>query len=134
MPTKRRRKLVSLARGPDEDPSKSYDRWALGFVSDQLTRRTHSRVPTVINVLSLECVGIEVASDMKVARVGDALNKMIARRGAKPQALALDNGMEFHSMHFDIWAHGREIGLDFIQSGKPVENDVPGELHWEPAR
>ena len=35
---------------------------------------------------------------------------------------SLDNGTEFRSKHFDEWAYHREVGLDFICPGKPVEN------------
>ena len=80
------------------------------------------RVFAAIDVFSRECVGLEVAFDMKGTRVTDAMNKFIKRAGAKPRALTLDNGTEFRSHRFDEWAYQRKIQLDFIRPGKPVEN------------
>jgi putative transposase len=36
--------------------------------------------------------------------------------------ITIVNGTEFTSNHFDAWAHGRGIRLDFIRPGKPIEN------------
>ena len=36
--------------------------------------------------------------------------------------ITCDNGSEFRSRHFDAWAYGRDIKLDFIRPGCPVEN------------
>ena len=120
--TKKRKKLVSMARGPQSLPHKRNDRWAADFVHDRLADGVRYRALTVIDIYSRECVGIEVAFDMKGPRVTDALNCFIKRRGAKPRALTLDNGTEFRSNHFDSWAYERKVALDFIRPGKPVEN------------
>ena len=73
-------------------------------------------------LFSRECVGIEVAVDMKGTRVTDAMNKFIKRVGSKPRALTLDNGTEFRSHRFDEWVYQRKVQLDFISPGKPVES------------
>ena len=119
---KRRRKLVSIARGPKAAVEKRHDRWAVDFVQDSLMGGRKFRVFAAIDVFSRECVGLEVAFDMKGTRVTDAMNKFIKRAGAKPRALTLDNGTEFRSHRFDEWAYQRKIQLDFIRPGKPVEN------------
>ena len=122
VPVKRRKKLVSLARGPQEVPGKRNDRWAIDYVHDRLTDGTSIRALTVLDVFSRECVGIAVDFRMTAKVTTAALNKIISKRRAKPRTLTLDNGTEFRSLHFDAWAYGRGIELDFIRPGKPVEN------------
>ena len=34
----------------------------------------------------------------------------------------LDNGSEFTSRPFDLWAWSKDIAIDFIRPGRPVEN------------
>src|SRR5690606_2516518 len=52
-----------------------------------------------------------------------------------------DNGSEFTSRAFDAWAYSRDIRIDYIQPGKPVQNcfiesfngtfrDECLNLHW----
>ena len=121
VPVKRRKKLVSLARGPQELPGKRNDRWAIDFVHDRLTDGRSIRALTVVDVFSRECVGIEVNYRLTSAHVTEALNHFIKKRRAKPRAITLDNGTEFRSHVFDAWAYGRSIELDFTQPGKPVQ-------------
>ena len=118
----RRRKLVSIARGPKAAVEKRHDCWAVDFVQDSLMGGRKFRAFAAIDVLSRECVGLEVAFDRKGTRVTDAMNKFIERAGAKPRALTLDNGTEFRSHRFDEWGYQRRIQLDCIRPGKPVEN------------
>ena len=119
---KRKKKLVSMARGPKGAALKRNERWAIDFVQDSLMGGRRFRAFAAVEVFSRECVGIEVAFDMKGTRVTDALNKFIDRAGAKPRSLSLDNGTEFRSHHFDEWAFQRKIQLDFINPERPVEN------------
>jgi putative transposase len=93
----------------------------LDFVSDSLANGRWFRILTVVDVCTRECVAIQVATSLTASDVTTALDAAIARR-AKPQLLTTDNGSEFTSRHFDAWAFGHKIGLDFIRPGKPVEN------------
>ena len=39
-----------------------------------------------------------------------------------PKSITVDNGTEFFSKAMDRWAYFRNVKLDFINPGKPVEN------------
>ena len=118
---KRRKKRASHTRVPLPEPSRRNDQWALDFVSDTLESGRRYRALTVIDLYSRECVAIEVAFKMSSELVTTVLDRAIKRR-TKPQSLTTDNGPEFRSNHFDAWAYGRGIQLDFIRPGRPVEN------------
>ena len=52
---------------------------------------------------------------------------MSPRRSApRPQG---DHGTEFTSKALDEWAYRREVALDFIRHGKPVENALTESLN-----
>jgi len=53
--------------------------------------------------------------------VADALDRVL-RRGAIPRSITVDHGTEFTSRALEDWAYRRGVQLDFIRSGKPVEN------------
>ena len=44
------------------------------------------------------------------------------RFGGIPEAITIDNGPEFTGKAFDEWAYEKEVSLQFIRPGKPVEN------------
>ncbi len=39
-----------------------------------------------------------------------------------PESITIDNGPEFTSNALDGWAYRNNVKLDFIRSGKPIEN------------
>lgn len=119
---KRRRTLVSLARCPTKAPRRRNERWTLDFVHDQLSEGRKLWIPTVIDVFSRQCVGVEVDFSLRSVRVTTALTQFIQRRGEGPKALTLDNGSEFRALHFDDCAYAHGIKFDFLRPRKPVEN------------
>jgi putative transposase len=119
--TKRRRKLVSRVRGRLPQPSAPRQQWAMDFVSDALVGAHHLRVFTVIDVYTRECLALVAGATMPAAAVTAALDRAIARYGA-PLAIMCDNGTEFTSTHFDLWARTRQIAIEYITPGRPVEN------------
>jgi putative transposase len=99
------------------------ERWSIDFMADQLADGRRFRVFTAIDNVSRECVAIEVGVSLPAGVVTEALDRAIRAR-CKPQTITLDNGTEFTSNHFDRWAYGHGIGLDFISQGRPVENSL----------
>jgi putative transposase len=53
--------------------------------------------------------------------VVDCLDRLAQERG-RPAAITVDNGAEFCSRALDAWTYQHGVKLDFIRSGKPVEN------------
>ena len=49
------------------------------------------------------------------------LEQVITWRG-KPQIIRVDNGPEYTSKDFELWAKGQDITLQYIQPGRPMQN------------
>ena len=76
----------------------------MDFVSDALARGRRIRVLTVIGSFTRECLTMKLAQSLPAAAVTEALEEVIAERGA-PEAVQGDNGTEFTSNHFDARAY-----------------------------
>ena len=113
---RKKRKLACRVRLIPPEPSSVNERWAIDFVSDALHDGRRFRALTVIDIFSRECLAIEVSRSLPATRVTEVPDRVVALRG-RPRAITLDNGTEFTSRHFDAWAYGQEIRLDFIQIG-----------------
>ena len=118
---RKKRKYASEVRVPPPMPSRRDERWAIDFVTDTTSTGRRFRVLTVIDVKTRECVELEASASFPSVRVTFALDRLIAK-GRKPKIITLDNGTEYTCRHFDAWAFRRQIQLDFIRPGKPVEN------------
>ncbi len=70
-----------------------------------------------------EALAIEIDLSLPAERVIRVLERLVSRRGY-PQKLRMDNGPELISITQAQWAeeHGVEVELEFIKSGKPMQN------------
>jgi putative transposase len=118
---KRRRKHVSRKRRPMPVPVRSNEVWSMDFVSDNLVDGTRIRFLTVIDVWSRESLAVEASTSFSSKLVTEVLERIIRVRG-KPDRVMVDNGTEFTSNTFDVWAYGHGIEIVFIRPGRPVEN------------
>jgi putative transposase len=117
----RRRKRISLHRGPAPAPTGPNQSWSMDFVHDQLLNGRKFRVLTVIDKWSRESVLLETSFSLTGQSVVDALNRLeLSRR--MPVIITIDHGTEFTSKSFDEWAFLRGIKLDFTRPGKPTDN------------
>ncbi len=119
---KRCRKRVARERCPMPALTGPNQRWALDFVSDTLKQQRKIRMLTVVDAFTRESLAIEVDTSLSGVRVARVLDQVIARRGAAPQEIVLDNGPELTSKAMDAWAYERGVRLCFIEPGKPVQN------------
>jgi len=53
--------------------------------------------------------------------LASALDEAMAG-GATPRSISVDHGTELISRALEDWAYQRGVQLDFIRSGKPVED------------
>ena len=120
---RRKGKPVAVPRIPRVAPTVANERWAMDFVADTLRDGRPFRALTVVDEATHECLAIVAGHSLPAARVIAVLEHLALVR-ARPRALSLDNGPEFRSMAFDIWAHDHGVALCFIQPGKPVQNAV----------
>ena len=120
---RRKGKPVAVPRIPRVAPTVANERWAMDFVADTLRDGRPFRALPVVDEATHECLAIVAGHSLPAARVIAVLEHLALVR-ARPRALSLDNGPEFRSMAFDIWAHDHGVALCFIQPGKPVQNAV----------
>jgi transposase InsO family protein len=61
-----------------------------------------SRVLSVVDAYTRECLALEVDTSFASQRVTRVLDRIITERG-RPEAIRCDNGPEFTSRHFLAW-------------------------------
>jgi len=119
----RRRKRLSLHRGPVPQPTAANQHWSMDFVHDQLLDGRRFRVLTGIDQWSRESVSVEPGFSLSGESIAEILDH-VARHRPLPKAITVDHGTEFTSRELDDWAWRRGVQLDFIRPGKPVENGL----------
>jgi putative transposase len=119
----RRRKRLSLHRGPAPRPTAASERWGMDFVHDQLANGQAFRVLTVVDNWTRQCVLLEVGFRLTGESVARALSEVAARQ-ALPSSITVDHGTEFTSKALDQWAWEHGILLDFTRPGKPTDNGL----------
>jgi len=119
--TKRRRRSAAVrVRVAPTGPNTV---WSMDFMHDRLMgdRRQPFRLLTVVDIVTRECLALEVASGFRAAGVIEILSRVVKRRGA-PTAIRCDQGTEFTAEALDQWAYANKIELDFSRPGKPTDN------------
>jgi putative transposase len=79
------------------------------------------RIFNVNDDFNRESMKIEVDTSLPSARVIRSLDELVEIRGA-PKRLRLDNGPEFIALALAEWAERKNIALDFIEPGRPMQN------------
>jgi putative transposase len=97
------------------------ERWSMDFVQSALWHGRRFRALTVVDQFTKECPVITVDTSINGLRVSRVLEWLSITRGL-PQAITVDNGPEFAGRELDRWAYVKNVKLDFIRPGKPVEN------------
>jgi putative transposase len=120
---KRRRKRLSLHRGPAPRPTSLGERWSMDFVHDQLANGQAFRVLTVVDNWSRESVLLEAGFRLTGETVAKALLHASAQRPL-PRSITVDHGTEFTSKALDQWAWENGVQLDFTRPGKPTDNGL----------
>lgn len=116
------RKRALGTRAPIQSPSGPNIRWSMDFVSDSFTDGRRFRVLCVVDDYTRECLGLVADTSLSGTRVGRELDRIIARRKAKPQVCVSDNGTEFTSIAILKWTQGAGVDWHYIQPGKPQQN------------
>ena len=93
----------------------------MDFMQDVLAGGRRFRTLNILDVVSRECLAIEVDTSLPGQRVVRALNQLVAWYGA-PKQITIDNGPEFAGQALDAWAYAHGVSLDFIEPGKPSQN------------
>ncbi len=120
MRTKKRKKLTRpllnlLA------PLKINERWAMDFVSDQLSNGRRFRILNVMDHFNREMVGQLVGFNISGHQVARFLTELLLSKKT-PSEIICDNGSEFTSKAMFFWSKENNVVLNFIQPGKPTQN------------
>ena len=90
-------------------------------MSDSLNTDRKIRAFNVIDGHNRECLGTGVGHSLPAKGVIKSLEQLIEWR-SKPKATRCDNGPEYISHVLREWAQPMDIGLKYIQPGKPIQN------------
>ncbi len=88
---------------------------------DSLVDGRRFRLLNIIDDFNRESLAIEVDTSLPAIRVIRVLERLIEFRG-KPRSIRVDNGPEFISDRLQLWCDERNIVLQFIQPGKPMQD------------
>jgi len=119
----RRKKRMSLHRGPAPAPTGPGQRWSMDFVHDQLVDGQAFRVLTVVDNWSRESPVLEVGFRLTGSSVVEALSR-VGKMVCLPACITVDHGTEFTSRALDFWAWENKVQLDFTRPGKPTDNGL----------
>ena len=108
------RLVLPAATSPNE-------RWSMDFMQGVLWHGRRFRMLTVVDQFTKECPVIEVDTSINGLRVSRVMEWLSMTRGL-PESITVDNGPEFAGMILDRWAYAKNVKLNFIRPGKPVEN------------
>lgn len=102
-------------------PSQAKPCWSLDFMSDSLASGRAIRTLNIIDDFNREALWIEVDTSLPAERVIRTLDMIASWRGY-PDQIRMDNGPELISNKMSLWAENHDVGLAFIQPGKPSQN------------
>ncbi|SHF53742.1 putative transposase [Cnuella takakiae] len=115
---KGKRRLPARVKQPLQQQTAVNRSWSMDFMSDSMVGGRKFRTFNVIDDCSREALAIEVDTSLSSKRIIRTLNRTIDMHG-KPAAVRVDNGPEFTSNDFELWAQERGITIQYIQPGKP---------------
>ena len=116
-----RKRIPARIKQPLIVPSAPNQTWSMDFMSDSLMNGRRFRVLNIIDDYNREILKIEPYFSITAARVISIINRLI-RENRKPLAIRVDNGPEFIAELLKTWCINKEIDLQFIQPGRPMQN------------
>jgi len=119
--TKKKKKLPLRERTLPFHALRENEIWSLDFMSDSLSTGSRYRILTIIDNYSRFSPGIEVSFSIPSERVVSCLENIALSRGY-PERIRVDNGPEFLSKSFTLWALSRNIQVYYSRPGKPTDN------------
>jgi len=118
---RKRRKKQRTERVPLSVPTEPCVRWSLDFIHDSSYEDPKIKCLNVVDDFTRECLGIEVDTSIPGSQVVRLLDFLILLNG-KPKSILPDNGPEFTSKVYALWAQEKGIRLEYIEPGKPQQN------------
>jgi len=117
----KRRQKINRERVPLNLPEKENQVWSMDFQFDSESSGRKIKFLNIIDDCSKKCVWIEIDYSIGTLKLIRTLQNMVLING-KPEAIRTDNGPEFTSKDFILWAEENQIKHLLIQPGKPNQN------------
>jgi putative transposase len=118
---KRKRRVLIRERQELKQSAHPNQSWSMDFMHDSLESGRKVRLFNVIDDYNREALAIAAATSFAGEQVVRELENIAHERGY-PQSLRCDNGPEFTSDVLLRWCEKKNIKLNYIQPGKPVQN------------
>ena len=116
-----KRRIPQRIKEPLVIPQGINKTWSMDFMTDSLVDGRRFRLLNVMDDYNRESLAVEVDTSLPAPRVIRVLERLMDFRG-KPDVIRVDNGPEFISDKLKMWCDERNIRLQYIQPGKPVQN------------
>lgn len=118
---KGKRRLPARIKHPLQRQSTVNKVWSMDFMSDSMTDNRRFRTFNIIDDCTREILTIDIDTSLSSKRVIRTLNRVMETNG-KPDTVRVDNGPEFTSKDFELWAKDNQITIQYIQPGRPMQN------------
>ena len=118
---KGKRRLPARVKQPLVRQAAINQTWSMDFMSDSMVSGRKFRTLNIIDDCTREALAIEIDTSLSSKRVTRILDRVIEERG-KPVRIRVDNGPEFTSNEFVLWAKDKEIIIQYTQPGRPMQN------------
>jgi putative transposase len=116
-----RKRIPARVKQPLFVPTKPNETWSMDFMSDSLMNGRRFRVLNIIDDYNREALKIEPYFSITSTRVISIVERLVLEKG-KPKAIRVDNGPEFIAIALKEWTEDKNIELQFIQPGRPMQN------------
>lgn len=127
-----RRRVPVRVKVPLQVPERAGQMWSMDFMSDVLVNKRKFRTLNIMDDFNREALCVEAAYSMPATRVTQILARTMEEQG-KPTCIRVDNGPEFISKEFREWCRDKNISIQYIQPGKPMQNgyiEPSGRIYW----
>lgn len=121
MRRKSKKRLPTRVKQPLVQPIGTNISWSMDFMSDSLASGRRFRTLNILDDFNREILHIEIATGLPSQRVVRVLEELEEWRGL-PRSIRVDNGPEFISHTLSEWCREKDIELQFIQPGRPMQN------------
>jgi putative transposase len=116
-----RRRVMAKLRSDRSNATGANQVWAMDWMHDELFDGRRIWVLTIVDTWSRICPVMRVCRSATAMEVIEALEQARDRFGL-PQSIRVDQGCQFTSKEFDLWAYANEVTIDFSRPGRPTDN------------
>lgn len=115
---RRRKKMLKVTRVPFKKAERPNEIWSFDFVFDKTEVKRKLKTLSIVDDCSKKSPGLLTEYSITSKVMTDYFDQL----RDLPKKLRCDNGPEMTSEHFLDWAHKKNIEIEYIEPGKPIQN------------